>query len=100
MQRLTEQGRPLFGVNGVVCPKKERENKKYKKKFLTRAGIVRDVRFALRLPGITGTIAEITVALVAAIVTSRDLNGEAGNRHAQIAVQKLLDVNFLNEPLP
>jgi len=44
---VNRKGRPLFGVNGVVCPKKERENKNYKKKFLTRAGIVRDVRFHL-----------------------------------------------------
>jgi len=41
-----EQIRPLFGVNGVVCPKKEKRVQKIQKKFLTRAGIVRDVRFA------------------------------------------------------
>ncbi len=38
-----EQGRPLCGVNGIVCPKKEKREQKIQKKFLTRAGIVRDV---------------------------------------------------------
>jgi hypothetical protein len=36
--------RPLFGVNGIVCPKKEKREQKIQKHFLTRAGIVRDVR--------------------------------------------------------
>jgi hypothetical protein len=44
-QSLTEPIRPLFGVNGVVCPKKEKREQKIEKNFLTRAGIVRDVRF-------------------------------------------------------
>jgi hypothetical protein len=35
-----EQGRPLFGVNGVVCPTKEKREQKIQKKILTRAGIV------------------------------------------------------------
>ncbi len=34
MQSLTEQLRPLFGVNGVVCPKKKRENKKNQKRSI------------------------------------------------------------------
>src|SRR5215831_9647472 len=41
-QSLTEQRRPLFGVKGVVCPKKEKREQKLIKKVLTRAGIVRD----------------------------------------------------------
>jgi hypothetical protein len=49
---LTEPIRPLFGVNGVVCPKKEKREQKNTKKFLTRAGIVRDVRFPDE-PGLT-----------------------------------------------
>src|SRR6266576_5391606 len=46
-QRSTEQGRPLFGVDGVVCLKKEKRQQKIQKKFLTRAGIVRDVRYPM-----------------------------------------------------
>src|SRR5215467_11833806 len=42
---LTEQRRPLFGVKGVVCPKKEKREQKFIKKVLTRAGIVRDVAY-------------------------------------------------------
>jgi len=38
-------------VNGVVCPKKEKREEKKPKKVLTRAGIVRDVRFR-DLPGL------------------------------------------------
>src|SRR5215471_9615364 len=44
-QSLTEQRRPLFGVKGVVCPKKEKREQKLIKKVLTRAGIVRDVAY-------------------------------------------------------
>jgi len=40
-----EQRRPLFGVKGVVRSTKERENKKFIKKVLTRAGIVRDIAY-------------------------------------------------------
>src|SRR5215469_11337070 len=44
-QSLTEQRRPLFGVKGVVRPKKEKREQKFIKKVLTRAGIVRDVAY-------------------------------------------------------
>ena len=40
MQSLTEQPRPLFGVDGVVCPKKEKREQKKSKKVLTRGGMV------------------------------------------------------------
>src|ERR1700747_2770805 len=46
-QSSTEPIRPLFGVHGVVCPKKEKREQKIQKNFLTRAGIVRDVRFGV-----------------------------------------------------
>jgi hypothetical protein len=32
-QSLTEQLRPLFGVSGVVCSKKEKREQKFKEKF-------------------------------------------------------------------
>src|SRR5215469_4912102 len=41
-QSLMQQGRPLFGVKGMVCAKKEKKEQKFIKKVLTRAGIVRD----------------------------------------------------------
>src|SRR5215469_13561692 len=44
-QSLTEQRRPLFGVKGVVRPKKEKREQKFIKKVLTRAGIVRDIAY-------------------------------------------------------
>jgi hypothetical protein len=50
-QSLTEQLRPLFGVNGVVCLKKEKRQQKNHKKVLTRAGIVRDAGLSRALSG-------------------------------------------------
>src|SRR6516162_6237128 len=41
-QSLTEQIRPLFGVKGVMCSKKEKRGKKKFKKGLDRADIVKD----------------------------------------------------------
>src|SRR5215472_6703937 len=49
-QSLTEQRRPLFGVKGVVCPKKEKREQKLIKKVLTRAGIVRDIAYEPHAP--------------------------------------------------
>src|SRR5215469_6128427 len=49
-QSLTEQRRPLFGVKGVVCPKKEKREQKFIKKVLTRAGIVRDIAYEPHAP--------------------------------------------------
>src|SRR5215468_7398543 len=49
-QSLTEQRRPLFGVKGVVCPKKEKREQKLIKKVLTRAGIVRDIAYEPSAP--------------------------------------------------
>src|SRR5215469_9333825 len=49
-QSLTEQRRPLFGVKGVVCPKKEKREQKLIKKVLTRAGIVRDIAYEPKAP--------------------------------------------------
>ena len=49
-QSLMEQRRPLFGVKGVVRSTKERENKKFIKKVLTRAGIVRDIAYEPNAP--------------------------------------------------
>src|SRR5215469_17903190 len=49
-QSLTEQRRPLFGVKGVVCPKKEKREQKFIQKVLTRAGIVRDIAYEPNAP--------------------------------------------------
>jgi hypothetical protein len=59
-----------------VCPKKEKREQKNTKKFLTRAGIVRDVRFA-DLPGLSPALADKSLAASSA---RRQLRQSGTNR--------------------
>jgi hypothetical protein len=57
MQRSNNgRGKPLFGVNAVVCSKKEKIDKKLEErtqKGLDRADIVRDYRLICDFPGLS-----------------------------------------------